>query len=42
MLVEADYLGCDFVDYFSVERIDGRWQITNKTFAHTTGHPQAR
>jgi hypothetical protein len=37
VLVEHDYLGCDFVDYFSVARIDGRWWITNKTFAHTGG-----
>ena len=35
--VETDYLGCDFVDYFSVARIDGRWQITNKTYAYTGG-----
>jgi hypothetical protein len=39
VLAEADYLGCDFVDYFAVARIDGRWQITNKTFAHTGGSP---
>ena len=31
VLVESDYLGCDFVDYFAVARIDDRWQITNKT-----------
>ena len=41
VLVETDYLGCDFVDYFSVARIDGRWQITNKTYAHTGGSPPA-
>ena len=41
VLVESDYLGCDFVDYFSVARIDGRWQITNKTYAHTGGQPPA-
>ena len=41
VLVETDYLGCDFVDYFSVARIDGRWQITNKTYAHTGGKPPA-
>lgn len=41
VLVERDYLGCDFVDYFSVARIDGRWQITNKTYAHTGGEPPA-
>ncbi len=39
VLVESDYIGCDFVDYFSVARIDGRWQITNKTYAHTGGNP---
>lgn len=42
VLVETDYLGCDFVDYFSVARIDGRWQITNKTYAHTGGAPPAQ
>jgi hypothetical protein len=41
VLVEADYMGCDFVDYFAVARIDGRWQITNKTYAHTGGEPPA-
>jgi len=41
VLAETDYLGCDFVDYFSVARIDGRWQITNKTYAHTGGQPPA-
>jgi hypothetical protein len=39
VLAEHDYLGCDFVDYFNVARIDGRWQITNKTYAHTGGAP---
>jgi hypothetical protein len=39
VLAETDYLGCDFVDYFAVARIDGRWQITNKTYAHTGGQP---
>jgi hypothetical protein len=41
VLVETDYLGCDFVDYFSVARIGGRWWITNKTYAHTGGQPPA-
>lgn len=41
VLVETDYMGCDFVDYFSVARIEGRWQITNKTYAHTGGSPPA-
>lgn len=39
VLVETDYVGCDFVDYFTVARIDGRWWITNKTYAHTGGAP---
>ena len=37
VLEEHDYLGCDFVDFFSLARIDGRWQIVNKTYAHTGG-----
>ena len=41
VLAETDYMGCDFVDYFTVARIDGRWQITNKTYAHTGGQPPA-
>jgi hypothetical protein len=39
VLAETDYMGCDFVDYFSVARIEGRWVITNKTYAHTGGEP---
>ena len=39
VLVESDFMDCDFVDYFSLARIDGRWQITNKTYAHTGGQP---
>jgi len=42
VLVETDYLGCDFVDYFSVAKVGGRWQITNKTYAHTGGSPPGR
>src|SRR5205823_4969194 len=41
VLVETDYFGCDFVDFFTVARIDGRWWITNKTYAHTGGTPPA-
>ena len=37
VLVEADYMGCDFVDYFSLARIEGRWQITHKTYAQIGG-----
>ncbi len=40
VLVETDYGGCDFVNYFTVARSNGRWQITNKTYAHTGGQPQ--
>lgn len=39
VLVETDYVGCDFVDYFVVAKIDGRWQITDKTYVHTGGSP---
>lgn len=39
VLVESDFYGCDFVDYFSVARHDGRWQITHKAYAHTGGTP---
>lgn len=31
----------DFVDYFTVARIAGRWQIACKTYAHTGGEPPA-
>ena len=37
VLVEQDYMGCDFVDFFSLARIDGAWKIVNKTYAHTGG-----
>jgi hypothetical protein len=33
VLVGSDHMGCDFVDYFTVARTDGRWQITNETCA---------
>lgn len=26
-----------FTDYFTLSILDGKWQITNKTFAHTGG-----
>ena len=42
VLVESDYYNCDFVDYFSVARFDGRWWITNKTYAHTGGMPPSQ
>jgi len=30
-----------FVDFFNLAKIDGRWWIVNKTFAHTGGEPPA-
>ncbi|MGL6112026.1 MAG: nuclear transport factor 2 family protein [Rubrivivax sp.] len=39
---KCEEIGCDFVDYFSVARIDGCWQITNKTYAHTGGQAPSR
>jgi Putative lumazine-binding len=29
---EENYLGCDFVDHFSLLRTDGKWQIVAKTY----------
>jgi hypothetical protein len=38
--VEEGYWGTvSFVDYYSMARINGRWKIVNKTFAHTGGEP---
>jgi hypothetical protein len=34
---EADKRGAAFVDFFTVTKINGVWQITNKTFAFTGG-----
>ena len=31
----------ELVDFFSLAKIDGRWWIVNKTFAHTGGEPPA-
>jgi hypothetical protein len=28
-----------FMDFFTLAKIDGRWWIVNKTFAHTGGEP---
>ena len=30
--VELDYPGGGFIDYLSLLKIDGRWQIVNKIF----------
>jgi putative lumazine-binding protein len=38
VLAEDGFWGTvSFVDFFNLARIDGRWQIVNKTFAHTGG-----
>jgi hypothetical protein len=39
VLVEKNYFGCDFVDYFSVARTKGVWQIISKTYQVTGGAP---
>jgi hypothetical protein len=28
-----------FIDFFSLAKVDGRWVIVNKLFAHTGGEP---
>lgn len=37
VLIEQDYLGADFIDYFSVAKLENRWWIVNKTYAVTSG-----
>jgi len=37
VLLLSDWAEADFVDYLSVARLDGHWQITNKTYAHVGG-----
>jgi hypothetical protein len=32
-------LGVSFIDYLSLSRINGRWKIVSKLFAHTGGEP---
>ena len=39
-VAEEGYWGTvSFIDYLSLARIDGRWKIVSKLFAHTAGHP---
>lgn len=41
-LAEDGFWGqVSFVDFFNLAKIDGRWWIVNKTFAHTGGQPPA-
>jgi Putative lumazine-binding len=37
VLEEGFWGTLSFVTFFTLARIDGRWQIVNKTFAHTGG-----
>lgn len=40
IVAEEGYWGTvSFIDYLSLSRINGRWQIVNKLFAHTGGEP---
>ena len=39
-VAEEGYWGTvSFVDYLSLTKIDGKWTIVNKLFAHTEGEP---
>ena len=39
---EDGYWGsASFIDYLQLARIDGRWKIVSKLFAHTAGEPPA-
>jgi hypothetical protein len=39
-VAEEGYWGTvSFIDYLSLARIDGRWKIVSKLFAHTGGEP---
>ena len=38
-LAEDSYMGMDFVDFFSLSKMDGAWKIVNKTYAMTGGTP---
>jgi hypothetical protein len=40
IVAEEGYWGSvSFVDYLSLARIDGRWKIVSKLFAHIGGEP---
>lgn len=36
-LTEQDYRGCDFVNFFTLSCIGGKWQIVSKTYTSTGG-----
>jgi putative lumazine-binding protein len=35
VLAEDDYQGMNYVNFFSLVKLEGRWRIANKTFAMT-------
>jgi hypothetical protein len=37
MLAEEGYNGLDYIDFFSLVRMDGEWKIASKVFVHTGG-----
>jgi|Transcript_23193 hypothetical protein len=36
VLEEHDFHGCNFINYLSVSKLEGRWCITNKTYTTTS------
>lgn len=36
-LMEEDYRGCNFINYFTLAKIDDTWKIVSKTFTSTGG-----
>jgi hypothetical protein len=38
-LAEEAFNGLDYLDFFSLVRIDGEWKIASKVFVHTGGEP---
>lgn len=36
-LIEQDYRGCEFVNFFTLAQIDGNWKIVSKTYSSTGG-----
>jgi hypothetical protein len=40
VVAKTDFFGCDFVEYLSVNKIDGKWKITNKTYTCTSLTPK--
>jgi hypothetical protein len=40
VVAEDGYWGSlSFIDFFTLNRIEGAWKIVNKTFVHTGGEP---